>query len=85
MERGGRNFVAKERAHAISHLAGSGHGIGEGEDFLRLRVSLLNQTGNAMDENRRFAGAGACYNQHRSVNVVDRFALPIVGKEWMRF
>ena len=79
------NLLAEERAHAISHLASGGHGIGEGEDFVRLRVSLLNQTGNAMDENRRFAGAGAGYNQHRSVNMVDRFALAIVGKEWMRF
>jgi hypothetical protein len=78
------NFMTEERAHPISHLAGSGHGIGKGNNFVWLCLSLLNQASNTMDEDRCFAGAGACDNQHRSVNMVDGFTLAIVGKKGVR-
>ena len=81
MEGGGMNFLAEERGDAIPHLAGRSHRVCEGENLIRPGVSLLNKPGNAMNEDGCFAGTGTCDHQHRPVNMVDRFALTIIGKK----
>ena len=73
--------LAQQRAHAVPHLSGRGHGVGEGEHLLRLRVPLLDQAGNAVDQDRSFPCAGSRDHQHRSVNVLNRFALAIIGNK----
>ena len=35
-----------------------------------------------MNQDGSFAGAGASHDEHWSVDVIDGFALAIVGKEW---
>jgi hypothetical protein len=73
------NRLTQLRTHAIAHLAGGGHGIGEGQHLFRLGVSLLDEPGNAVDQDRGLARAGSRDDQHRSMNVLNRFALMIVG------
>ena len=76
------NFPAEEFAHTVTHLAGGGHGVGEGKNFLRLRVALLGETRDALNQDRSFSGTGPGNHQHWTVNVLDGFALAIVGEEW---
>src|ERR1700693_3263058 len=75
------NRLAQQRADAISHLSSSRDGIGEGDDVLGLRVSLLDQVGDAVDQNGSLPRARAREYQHWSVDVLDRFALATIGKE----
>ena len=70
-----------QRTNAIAHLTGGGHGIGESKDVLGLRVSLLDQAGNPVDQDRGFPRTRARYHQHRSVNMLDRLALRNVGNK----
>jgi hypothetical protein len=81
---GGMNLFAEKRAHSITHLPRSSHGIGEREHLLRLRVLLLDKAGSTVDEDRSFSRTGARDHQHGAVNVVDRFALAIIGNKWSR-
>lgn len=82
VERGRMNLPAEEFAHPFTHLGGGGHGVGEGEDFLRLRMFLLDEARDTVNEDRSFTGAGSGHDEHWSVHVLDGFALAIVGKKW---
>jgi len=82
---GGMNLLAEKRADALAHLASGGHGVGEGEHFVGPGVALLNETGDAVDQDRGFAGAGAGHDEHRPANMLNGFALAIVGEEGIRF
>src|ERR1700693_2372369 len=82
MESSRMNFPAEEFAHTVTHLAGGGHRVGEGEDFLWLRVALLGETRDAVNQDRSFSGTGPRNDQHWTVNVLDGFALAIVWEEW---
>ena len=78
------SWFAQLPANAITHLSGGGDCVGEGDDLVRPRVALLHQAGNAVDQDRGLARAGSGHDQHRPVNVIDRFALSIVWSERSR-
>ena len=75
------NWFAEKPANAFAHLAGCGHRIGEGKHFLGLRMFLLDEASDAVNQDRSFSGAGSGHDQHRPVNVRDGFALAIVGNK----
>ena len=73
------NRLAQQRANALAHLSRGGDRIGEGEHVLRIGVSLLDQPGNAVDQDRRFPCARARHHQHWTVNMLDRLSLLFIG------
>ena len=82
MEGCGMDWLAQEGADAIAHFRGGGDGVGEGKDLVGLGVAFFNQSGDAVDENRSFAGASAGDDEHGAVNVLDSFTLAIIGEKW---
>ena len=80
VEGGGVNLpAAQQSGNAAAHLLGGIPRIGEGENLLRFRVSFLNQAGDSVGQNRGFSGSRAGHDQHRTVNVLNRFLLALVG------
>jgi hypothetical protein len=68
-------------AHSVAQFNGRILGIRKGEYFFRLRVTFIDQAGDAVDEDRSLARAGAGDHQHGSTDVLDSFALAIVGSK----
>jgi len=57
---GGRIYLfAEQRAYSIPHFFGSGHGVGKGQHLFGLRVLLLNQASDAVNQDGSLACAGA--------------------------
>jgi hypothetical protein len=75
------NLLTEQDAHLVAHLFRSLYRVGERENLLRPGVTLLNQAGNAMDQNRSFSSAGSRHNKHRPASVLDGFVLTIVGNK----
>src|ERR1700729_4356036 len=79
------NFLAEKAGNAVPHFSGGGHGVGESDDFVRLRMAQAHQTRDAIDQDGGLAGSGSRDYQHRAVNMVNRLALAIVREKWLGF
>ena len=75
---------AQQPAQAVPHLCRRIDGVGESQDFVRLRVPFADQALNAIGQDRSLAGACARDHEHRSVNMFNGFALAIVWSERSR-
>src|SRR5437763_375846 len=71
----------EESAHAISHFSRRIAGVGEGQDFVWLRMTVADQMFDAMGEDGGLAGARSGNYQHRAVDMLNRLALTLVGNE----
>ncbi len=82
MERGGIYLFAAEKfADAVAHFVSGISSVGEGKDLVGVSVSLANQAFDAMSENRSLASACTCEHEHGSVDMLDGFALALVGNK----
>ena len=82
MECGGVNgFAAEQGPHAIAHFSRRITGVGEGQDFVRLRMTFSDQVFDAMRQDGGLAGPRSSDYQHRAVDMLNRLALTLVGNE----
>ena len=66
---------AEQRLDARPHLLGGLVREGDGEHFVRLRVAVADEVGDAAGDDARLARARAGEDQQRAVGVQHRFAL----------
>ena len=66
---------AEQRLDAPAHLFRGLVGEGDGEDFVRLRVAVTDQIGDAAGDDACLPGSGAGQDEERSFGVQDRFTL----------
>src|SRR5437868_11579635 len=82
VERGGVNGFAREQGpHAIAHFSRRITGVGEGQDFVRLRMTFSDQVFDAMRQDGGLAGARSGNYQHGAMNMFNGLALTLVGNE----
>src|SRR5262249_47592503 len=67
--------------HAGFQFGGGVLSEGDGQDFVRPGVALLDQPGDAFHQHRSFSGAGAGQHQHRPMRMLDSLALLRVGDD----
>ena len=77
-------FAAEKFADAVAHFVGRISRVSKGEDLVGVGVALAHQTLDAVSENRSLACAGARNHEHGSVDVLDGFALALVGNKGRR-
>jgi hypothetical protein len=75
------NLFAEKRTYSVAHLSGSGYSVSKCEHFFGFRVPLFYKVSYAMDQDRCFSSSGSRHYQHRSVHVLDRLALTIIGNK----
>ena len=82
VEGGGVHLLAAQQfAKAVAHFIGCISRIGEGQDLVGVSVSLADQALNALSQDGSLASASARDHQHGSMDVLDGFALAIVGSK----
>ena len=67
--------------HPLPHFLGRILGVSDGQDFVGPGVSFADQVGDAPGEDGGLPRARAGDDQHRPVDVLDRFALALVRLE----
>ena len=77
-------LTAEQFLDTIAHFGGGVVGVCQGEYLIGTRMALTNQTLNTMGQHRRLARARAGDHEHRTVDVLNGFALPIVWGERRR-
>ena len=86
MEGAGRNggFAAHALRHTFFHLLRRIFSEGDGQDFFRPGVLVLNQECNALYQDRSFSGTRARQHQHRADGVLDGLLLLWIRDERFR-
>jgi hypothetical protein len=82
VKRGGIHLLAAQQlSHPLAHFVGRIPGICQRENLMRISVAFPHQALDAMRQDGSLSRARAGHDQHRSVNVLNGFALPIIRIE----
>src|SRR5579864_2473781 len=82
VKRGGVDaFAAEQVTNSLSHFRCGIPGVGEGDDFVRAGMGLLDQVGNPVRENGRLAGSRARNHEHGPLDMLYGLELAIVRYE----
>jgi len=66
---------SEQRRHAPAHFVGGLVGEGDGEDFVRLRVTVADEVRDPAGDDPRFSRSGARQDEQRPTNMENGFAL----------
>ena len=67
------------RLDAVAHFRGRIIGVSKREDFVGASVALFYQASNTARQNRGLAGSCAGEDEHRPMQMLDGFALALIG------
>ena len=67
--------MREQLLHALGHFGRGLVGKGDGKNGVRRDAALLDQVGDAMSDDARFARSGAGQNQHRPIHGLNTLAL----------
>src|SRR5581483_11287863 len=68
---------------SLQEFSGRIVGVSHRQNLISPAVALPNQASNALGKHRGLTSARTGHHQHGAVNVLNRFALPIVQFEWL--
>ena len=78
------DFSTQQLAYPLLHFLGGINRISQGKNLVGAGMPFLHQPLDAMGQNRRLTRAGSSDDQHRTVDVFDRFTLALVRNKGSR-